>query len=70
MACSDGADAIEIAGHEHPRVIVMDLPLERMSGLEAAAILSADPGLKAIPRVAVTANAMVGDRDRVLKAGD
>jgi len=69
LTCSDGADAIEIAGREHPRVIVMDLQLERMSGLEAAVILAADPDLKAIPRVAVTAYAMVGDRDRVLKAG-
>ena len=69
MTCTDGADAIEIAGREHPRVIVMDLQLEHMSGLEAAAVLGADPDLKAIPRVAVTAYAMVGDRDRVLKAG-
>jgi CheY-like chemotaxis protein len=69
MTCTDGADAIAIAGREHPRVIVMDLQLERMSGLEAAAVLGADPELKAIPRVAVTAYAMVGDRDRVLKAG-
>ena len=69
LTCSDGADAIEIAGREHPRVIVMDLQLDRMSGLEAAAVLAVDPQLKAIPRVAVTAYAMVGDRDRVLKAG-
>ena len=69
MTCTDGADAIAIAGREHPRVIVMDLQLERMSGLEAAAVLGADPELRAIPRVAVTAYAMVGDRDRVLKAG-
>ena len=69
MTCTDGADAIAIAGREHPRVIVMDLQLERMSGLEAAAVLGADPQLRAIPRVAVTAYAMVGDRDRVLKAG-
>jgi CheY-like chemotaxis protein len=69
LTCSDGADAIEIAGREHPRVIVVDLQLERMTGLEAAAILAADPELKAIPRVAVTAYAMVGDRDRVLKTG-
>jgi two-component system cell cycle response regulator len=67
LTCTDGADAI--AGREHPRVIVMDLQLERMSGLEAAAVLGADPVLRAIPRVAVTAYAMVGDRDRVLKAG-
>jgi CheY-like chemotaxis protein len=69
VTCSDGADAIEIAGRERPRVIVMDLQLERMSGLEAAATLAADPELKSIPRVAVTAYAMVGDRERVLRAG-
>lgn len=69
MTCTDGADAIAIAGREHPRVIVMDLQLEHMSGLEAAAVLSADPELRSIPRIAVTAYAMVGDRDRVLKAG-
>jgi two-component system, cell cycle response regulator len=69
MTCTDGADAITIAGREHPRVIVMDLQLEHMSGLEAAAVLDANPDLRAIPRVAVTAYAMVGDRDRVLKAG-
>jgi two-component system cell cycle response regulator len=69
MTCTDGADAIEIAGRQHPRVIVMDLQLERMSGISAAALLAADPKLRAIPRIAVTAYAMVGDRDRVLKAG-
>lgn len=69
LTCSDGADAIKIAARERPRVIVMDLQLDRMSGLEAAAVLAADPELRAIPRVAVTAYAMVGDRDRVLKAG-
>jgi len=69
LTCTDGADAIEIAGRQHPRVIVMDLQLERMSGIQAAALLAADPKLRAIPRIAVTAYAMVGDRDRVLKAG-
>jgi len=69
LTCTDGADAIEIAGRQHPRVIVMDLQLERMSGISAAALLAADPKLRAIPRIAVTAYAMVGDRDRVLKAG-
>ena len=69
MTCTDGADAIAIASHDHPQVIVLDLQLERMSGLEAAAVLAADPQLKTIPRIAVTAYAMVGDRDRVLKAG-
>lgn len=69
LTCADGADAVEIARRQHPRVIVMDLQLERMSGIDAAALLAADPKLKGIPRVAVTAYAMVGDRDRALKAG-
>jgi CheY-like chemotaxis protein len=69
MTCSDGADAIELAALHHPRAIVMDLQLERMSGLEAGALLAVNPDLKAIPRIAVTAYAMVGDRDRVLKSG-
>lgn len=69
LTCTDGADAIEIAGRQHPRVIVMDLQLERMSGIQAATLLGADPELRGIPRIAVTAYAMVGDRERVLKAG-
>jgi two-component system cell cycle response regulator DivK len=69
LTCSDGADALEIAGRHRPRVIVMDLQLERMSGIDAAAKLATDPKLKNIPRIAVTAYAMVGDRERVLKAG-
>jgi CheY-like chemotaxis protein len=69
LTCTDGADAIAIAGREHPNAIVMDLQLQRMGGLEAAAVLAADPELRIIPKVAVTAYAMVGDRDRALKAG-
>jgi CheY-like chemotaxis protein len=69
LTCTDGSDAVAIAGREHPRLIVMDLQLERVNGLEAAAVLAGDPRLNAIPRVAVTAYAMVGDRDRVLKSG-
>lgn len=69
LTCSDGADALDIAGRDEPRVIVMDLQLERMSGIDAAAQLATDPQVRNIPRVAVTAYAMVGDRERVLKAG-
>jgi two-component system response regulator MprA len=49
MTCSDGADAIDIAGREHPRVIVMDLQLDRMSGLDGAAVLAVDQ-VESIPR--------------------
>ena len=68
--CPGAGDGEVLATSSHnPRVIVMDLQLERMSGLDAAALLAADPILRQIPKVAVTAYAMVGDRDRVLKAG-
>ena len=69
MTCTDGGDAIQLAGRHHPRVIVMDLQLERMGGIDAGILLAADPTLRDIPRIAVTAYAMVGDRNRVLKAG-
>ena len=69
LTCSDGAEAIDIAGREHPDVIVMDLQLDHMGGLEAATRLAADPEVARIPRVAVTAYAMVGDRERVIRAG-
>ena len=69
LTCSDGADAVDIAAHEHPDVIVMDLQLDRVGGVEAAALLAADPLLAPIPLVAVTAFAMAGDRERVLASG-
>jgi two-component system cell cycle response regulator DivK len=65
----DGGQAVELAAREQPDVIVMDLQMERMGGLEAAGLMAADPLLAAIPRVAVTAYAMTGDRDRTLAAG-
>jgi len=69
LTCSDGADAVEIAAREHPDLILMDLQLDRVGGLEAASMLGADPSLAPIPLVAVTAYAMAGDRERVLASG-
>ncbi len=69
FSARDGREGIEIALRERPDAIVMDLQMERMSGPEAAQRLAADPGLARIPRVAVTAYAMVGDREQVLEQG-
>jgi len=69
IAAGDGAEGIELAQRERPDVILMDLQMPKVNGFDAARRLKADPALAAIPIVAVTAFAMVGDRDRILAQG-
>ena len=61
--------ALEAAVADPPDLILLDLNLAGMSGFEAAGRLKADPRLCHIPVVALTAYAMVGDRERALAAG-
>jgi two-component system cell cycle response regulator DivK len=62
-------EALEAAAAAPPDLILMDLNLAGMSGFEAAGRIKADPRLRHIPVVALTAYAMVGDRERALAAG-
>lgn len=64
-----GIEAIERARAERPDLIIMDLQLAGMDGFEATRIIKADPTLRHIPVVAMTAYAMSGDRERALAAG-
>ena len=64
-----GREAIAKAAAMHPGVILMDLSLPEMNGWEATRALKADPALAGIPVVAVTAHAMVGDRESAIAAG-
>jgi len=64
-----GREAVAKAGAFHPGLILMDLSLPEMNGWEATRALKADPALAAIPVVAVTAHAMVGDRETAIAAG-
>ena len=61
--------AIERAHREQLDLILMDIQMPGMDGIEAVGILKADPRTSAIPAIALTAFAMKGDRERLLDAG-
>ena len=65
----DAESALQILEQEVPGVIVMDIQLPGMSGVECTKTIKADPRLSAIPVIAVTAFAMAGDEARFRKAG-
>lgn len=64
-----GEKALELVKSDPPDLILMDLGLSGMSGLDVTRIIKADETLKSIPIVALTAYAMVGDKERSLEAG-
>jgi two-component system cell cycle response regulator DivK len=67
---ADTAEAgIEFARSEQPRLILMDIQLPGMDGIQALARLQAHPATSSIPVVALTAFAMKDDRERFLAAG-
>ena len=63
------ASGLEAARSEPPALILMDISLPGMDGLEATRILKGDKLTAGIPVVALTAHAMVGDEERALDAG-
>ncbi len=65
----NGAQGIEMARSLAPDLILMDVGLPGIDGLEATRRLKAEPGTSGIPIVALTANAMAGDQEEALAAG-
>jgi len=65
----DGNEALAIAIRERPDLIIMDIQLPGMSGLEVTRKLREDPSFDRVPIIAVTAFAMTGDREKALEAG-
>lgn len=69
LTACDGEEGLETARRERPDLILCDVQLPKKSGYEVALQVKDHPTLRKTPLVAVTALAMVGDRDRVLAAG-
>lgn len=69
IEAANGQDGVDAAERERPELILMDLSLPVMNGWEATRRLKANPDLKSIPIIALTAHAMKGDRETALAAG-
>ena len=65
----DGRDVLKLVRENRPDLILMDMKLPEISGLEVTQLLKADDDLKDIPVVAVTAFAMKGDEEKIREGG-
>ena len=69
IEATNGEQGVELAKAKKPDLILMDIMMPKMDGLEATRILKADITTKNIPIVALTSYAMKGDKERMLEAG-
>ena len=65
----DGREALELAREHRPDLILMDIQLPEVSGLEVTKWIKADDELRSIPVIAVTAFAMKGDEEKIRSGG-
>ena len=69
LEAENGLDSLVIAAEKVPDLILMDVNIPGMDGLETTAKMKQNPRLSHIPVIALTANAMKGDKERCLAAG-
>jgi CheY-like chemotaxis protein len=65
----DGHEGVNMAYDVAPDIILMDLSLPKLDGWEVTRSLKSNPRFKDVPILALTAHAMIGDRDRAMEAG-
>ena len=69
LKTGSGIEAIELARAHHPNLIIMDIQLPEVSGLDVTRWIKEDEDLRSIPVIAVTAFAMKGDEERIREGG-
>ena len=69
ITAEDGKVGVATAIAERPDLVLMDMNMPELDGWQATRQIKAEPGLEALPVIALTAHAMTGDRDRALEAG-
>ena len=69
LSAVDAEAGLTLARAEHPQLILMDIQLPGMDGLQATALLKQDAATRDIPVIALTALAMKGDEERIRAAG-
>ena len=69
LQTKDGMEALRLAREHHPNLILMDIQLPEVSGLEVTKWIKEDDALKHIPVIAITAFAMKGDEEKIREGG-
>ena len=69
LQARNGVEAVELARAHHPNLILMDIQLPEVSGLQVTQWIKDDESLRSIPVVAITAFAMKGDEEKIRQGG-
>lgn len=69
LQARNGVEAVDLARKHHPNLILMDIQLPEVSGLQVTQWIKDDESLRSIPVVAITAFAMKGDEEKIRQGG-